>query len=359
MARTLYFTHPMFTLALNQARQLQREHSIIKGNNLVNSPEKPSYYRDGYLQVEANIEKIAASFRKELTKQGAKSRASGVRFVDAGVLFPSFASRLRHIAVLRLRLYLDDSGSQTQTSAFVMAGWIASEKKWKRFEREWQLALDEAGIDIFHATDFFNRKGTCNAKGDRYEEWSDEKHIHFARRFAAIAANPRHNCAGVGRGIDVSAYRDLILPQPLFPNTPHDRFTPILFCTQTCLEWTAKTLGPLLPEGDQIAVYFEQGRGVGETIEWCGYLQEHTSWGSLYCSFTPGSKSALPLQAADLLAHETWRHIKERINPTGRPLRKSFQRLLRGERISINMGTREQFLACLEFIKRFLADSNG
>src|SRR6266403_3687596 len=31
MARTLYLTDPVFALALNQPRQLKREHTIIKG----------------------------------------------------------------------------------------------------------------------------------------------------------------------------------------------------------------------------------------------------------------------------------------------------------------------------------------
>jgi hypothetical protein len=271
--------------------------------------------------------------------------------IDAGALHPR-TSRLRYIAVLRFRLYLDESGSQTDGPVFVVAGWISSEKKWRQFERAWQRALDDAGMKEFHATDFFSRRG-------KYKDWSCEKHVQFSRRFTAIAET--YTSAGVGRGVDLSAYRDLVLPEPLFRvGTPHERFASRLFCTRTCLEWIAEMMRPIImPQGEQIAVIFEGGPGVGETIEWCEYLRRHFSWASLYSSFTSGPKVFLPLQAADLLAHETWRCIKEHLSPTGRPLRKSFQRLIKSKNVSINVGTRKRFIDGINLIKRFSDDPNG
>src|SRR5579864_2030933 len=89
----------------------------------------------------------------DAAKEHAASQCNGrTQSIDAGALHPSFSKR-RHIVVLHLRLNLDDSGSRTKTTAFVMAGWVSTEKKWRHFEREWQQALDDAHIDIFHATD--------------------------------------------------------------------------------------------------------------------------------------------------------------------------------------------------------------
>lgn len=250
----------------------------------------------------------------------------------------------------KLRLYLDDAGKADQP-VFAMGGFVSPEQQWKQFARQWQSALDEAEMDAFHATDFFSRRGKHNKKEGRYEDWPDDKHNRLARRFAAIAE--KYTMLGVGRGIDMSAYRDLVLPEPVFrDSTPHDRFTPSMFCSQMGLEHVARRIRQYVP-GQQVAVVFEQGDGVGEMIEWCRYLQRYTSWAKIYCSFTPGDKSSFPLQAADLLAHETWRHIKEHVAPTGRPLRKSLERLLKGERISIRAGTRDQFIRGIEQIIQF------
>lgn len=250
----------------------------------------------------------------------------------------------------KLCLYLDDAGKADQP-VFAMGGFLAFDREWKQFAGEWQSALDEAEMDEFHATDFFSRRGKHNKKGGRYEDWPDAKHKRFARRFAAIAE--KHTKLGVGRGIDMSAYYDLVYSEPIFRGgTPHNRFTPIMLCSQMCLEHEAKRIQQCRP-GEQVAVVFEQGDGVGEMIEWCRWLQRHTSWAQTYCSFTPDDKSSLPLQAADLLAHETWRHIKEHVTPTGRPLRKSLERLLKGKRISMRAGTRNQFVRGIEQITRF------
>lgn len=232
-----------------------------------------------------------------------------------------------------------------------MGGFLSFDREWKQFVGEWQSALDEAEMDQFHATDFFSRRGKHNKKGGRYEDWPDAKHNRFARRFVAIAE--QHTWLGVGRGIDMPAYRDLVLLESVFRGgTPHDQFTPIMLCGQMCLEHVAKRIQQYVP-GERVAVVFEQGDGVGEMIEWCRWLQCHTSWAQVYCAFTTGDKSSLPLQAADLLAHETWRHLKQHVDPTGRPLRKSLERLLKGGRISMRVGTRNQFARGIKRITQF------
>jgi hypothetical protein len=60
--------------------------------------------------------------------------------------------------------YLDASGKlQRGNAAMTVAGFAAPVKKWIRFEREWQAALDAEGVNIFHATDFASCQGEFNA----------------------------------------------------------------------------------------------------------------------------------------------------------------------------------------------------
>jgi len=250
-----------------------------------------------------------------------------------------------------IRLYLDDAGSEKKDVAFAMGGYIATEKRWAQFERDWRGALDDADIDVFHATDFFSRRGRYNKKGDRYEDWPDHRHIKFAKRFTAIAES--NTDAGVVRGVDVAAYSDLVLPESVFRvGTPHNRMVPRMFCVRTCLEWIARRW-PDRPKKEPIVVILEEGPGVGEVIDWCIWLKRHTSWGAVYCTFTPAPKSSLPLQAADLVAHEGWRLLKETLAPTGRPPRRSLGRLLRRHGVDIGASTRAQLIAGIPEVIKF------
>ena len=78
--------------------------------------------------------------------------------LDIGALHPS-DSKSRHLLVFNFRLYLDDSGSQTTGPVYAIGGYLAPEKQWKQLARSWQRALDEAGIELFHAKQFFRFSG--------------------------------------------------------------------------------------------------------------------------------------------------------------------------------------------------------
>jgi hypothetical protein len=55
------------------------------------------------------------------------------------------------------------------------------------------------------------------------------------------------------------------------------------------------------------------------------------------------------------LAHATRGYLKEYLQPTGQDRRRSFQRLIRSQKVTIKAATREQFGAVIEEIKRFEA----
>lgn len=72
-----------------------------------------------------------------------------------------------------LTLYLDDRGNQDPDSVFVMGALIANESQWKTFSEQWDMALRAAGIESFHATEFFARKGLP------FRTWTNVQHRNF------------------------------------------------------------------------------------------------------------------------------------------------------------------------------------
>lgn len=59
-----------------------------------------------------------------------------------------------------LRVYLDDSQDHPNPSLSLAAGYIAHEGMWDdEFGVAWNSALKDAGVEYFHATEFFSGNG--------------------------------------------------------------------------------------------------------------------------------------------------------------------------------------------------------
>lgn len=230
-----------------------------------------------------------------------------------------------------LKLYLDDS--KDKDSLVVMAGYIAHEEMWETFVAEWSRALREAGVKVFHATDFFNARG-------EFKGWNlkSKRHRNFSRRFTAIAESQA--TLAVCRGIHLDVFREVIAAAPeILRRTPHGRLTPMMWCARSCLEWISIS-GPQhgRPLDEPIAVIIERGPGTPEVLEYLSWLKERGApWMDCFCSFEEGDKSLLPLQGADLIAHETKRRLVEYVKPDGRPIRKSLHRLLKRRMVEMNL----------------------
>ena len=54
--------------------------------------------------------------------------------------------------------YFDDSGHPDDQEAVVVGGFIATEREWLLFEREWEEILAHYGMETFHMTDFEKNK---------------------------------------------------------------------------------------------------------------------------------------------------------------------------------------------------------
>lgn len=258
----------------------------------------------------------------------------------AGGLFPHDAA---HRLVVVFRVYLDES---KRDGVFAVGGYLGHEDQWERFEDQWSLALRQAGVQTFHATDFYNRRG-------EFKGWSDEKQKKFSKLFTAIAESRTE--VGIGRAVDEPAYMEILAPVLSDIHwTPHGKFTPLMWCARLCLEGLIVNYRRQIPWGKvPIAVIFEQGDGVGEVIDYLRELQKRgAEWAGYYTSFGDGPKTLLPLQAADLIVYESAKEIDERLNPTGRPMRKSMGRLARTERLDVKVWTRIDLINAVPEVKK-------
>jgi hypothetical protein len=231
--------------------------------------------------------------------------------------------------VVVIKFFADASGKSDQ-AAFVTAGYAGTETQWEAFEAEWAAALTGAGVQMFHATDFFNFRG-------EFTGWDADpkQHRHFAKTFTAIAEG--RTDVAIARGVDIEAYERVIAPAGFAKHRPQGRFPAMIFCASTMLYEIA--IAPRYKDR-LFEVVFEEEAGASDLIaylDWCKRRGE--TWLARFARIGIGAKRVLPLQAADLIAHELWRHLREMLHPTGRPQRKTLTRLSRRNRVEFKVAT--------------------
>ena len=243
-----------------------------------------------------------------------------------------------HTSVRRLLLvltfYMDDTEDGVR-SVGAMAGYIAHEDMWADFIPAWQAALNAAGVEKFHAADFF--AGVRDFKG-----WKKDprKHKKFERRFSKIAVDMV--TLGVAQGVDLNPFNKWIASSgPILDRTPNGRMTYRMWCARKCLRWIAVN-APNRPPDEDIAVILEDGKGMGETADYLRWLKKRdVPWMAPYVSITTADKKVLPLQAADLIANHAQRELVEFLKPPNdrRPTHRSLSRLLANDLIQMDVTT--------------------
>jgi hypothetical protein len=64
--------------------------------------------------------------------------------------------------------FFDESGHSASTRVVAMGGAIAGPKQWKSVRESWQSTLEKFGVEVFHMTDFENRRG-------EFRDWDENR----------------------------------------------------------------------------------------------------------------------------------------------------------------------------------------
>jgi hypothetical protein len=73
----------------------------------------------------------------------------------ANAIFPF---NVRDRIMVMFSAYFDESGTHTDSPVATVAGFLASDIRWGKFQSPWKKILDELGVDYFHMTDFIAGK---------------------------------------------------------------------------------------------------------------------------------------------------------------------------------------------------------
>jgi hypothetical protein len=117
-----------------------------------------------------------------------------------------------------LRAYIDDSGNDGESPAFVLAGYISTAEHWTLFSDEWQQALDMSPkIDAFKMSEAFGRAWDSEA-----QEWRDGKFTEKMRLLFRIIEAHVDACIAVSFSWDgFRKARDMFSVSGTASSTPY------------------------------------------------------------------------------------------------------------------------------------------
>ena len=207
-------------------------------------------------------------------------------------------------SLVLLKACFDDAGTDDKSEVVTCAGYIAWQKRWNGLDRLWRQTLRSFDVSAFSMKEF------AHFDGD-FKGWPESKRRAFLNQL--LSAITRH----VDHGFIVSVYRSDYERHvsPMVRNRVGSAFS---FCAQVCmglLEFNEMNVEERWPH-HRVHFLFESGTAKGYQVQ-RAFDESYTSKSSLHHlrKMAYGSKAALPLQAADLIAYEANKHLRDWLNP--------------------------------------------
>jgi hypothetical protein len=215
-----------------------------------------------------------------------------------------------------LGVYFDESGTNPNDPALTIAGFISDEERWAAFSEKWKaVVVDTWGLRYFHMADF-------EARQDQFKNWPRDE--ESKRRLDYLLTLIADHVLGL---VSVSFPRDLF----------HAYFSPKPKKVERLYMMTAASAlleASIFPReqapSQKMAVVFETGaRGRHQVQQAYDSLPPGTAEHLNFLSLTFGTKQEYePLQAADILAYETFRHFPKVYGNETRPVRYPLKKIL-------------------------------
>jgi hypothetical protein len=214
-------------------------------------------------------------------------------------------------------VYGDASGSDPALPILALGGFISTVQQWEEFCKQWPKVLASGSVSVYHAADLESRKG-------EFARWSEKKKLRF--QILAYQTLARYVAAGVASVVvraDFEAHK--IHWDKVPQGKPANHY---IFCVHDFIKnvnnW-AKAHGYT---DTPINYIFERGDpGKGEVERIFYELAVDPSFNDRHLignvTFSPkrdkgdprNNKKLQPLQAADIWAYESYKHMNDRILP--------------------------------------------
>jgi len=214
--------------------------------------------------------------------------------------------------------YFDDSGTSPTNSVVAVAGYIGSVSQWQKFNTEWNALLSDFNVPMMHRTDLESFVGD-------FVGWNPEKRNRFVNKAQEIIK--RRTYVAIGNSVIRADFEEV------FPDILKNFYGGAYgYCAMLCIararRWCEK-----VKQAGPIDWVFEAGTAGSTQVDImmkaiCSNESMRRDFRINGWSFR--DKTTIPLQAADVIAYEIFKHVSNQIlQQPQRKTRVSFERLVR------------------------------
>jgi hypothetical protein len=225
----------------------------------------------------------------------------------ANHLHPSWSTE----KIVVLKGYLDGSGTDPNQEVIAVAGWGATEDEWDHWEGRWLQLLGELGLKRWHHTHFLGKHG-------EYKNWEPAKFLFAEGQLIKIFNEI--GLLGIGAAVWLTDYQKAV-GSGKWKTMQTD---PYAFCLNECMEGLIHRFHEA-PKDDGIEVYIDIDTKATQSLA-KALSQWHIDYNRRnknainperdVSTVAGPNRQYIPLQAADILANETYGYMLKR---TGMP----------------------------------------
>jgi hypothetical protein len=210
--------------------------------------------------------------------------------------------------IAMFRAFFDESGTHKESPVMVIAGYVSKLNRLAEFEREWKEVLGEYNIKVFHMTDFLS------SKHKDFRSFDDVTKERILTRLLEIIEG--HIEQALIISLNLSDY-DEVINTDWYKEKCGRPYSILVFGALLEIAGWAE----MHSYKGGIDYVFERGaRHSGEIYEQIRKVQKNARFKEFLHlgSFSFGGKEDMPLQAADILAHQSWCFLRQPSELKGR-----------------------------------------
>jgi hypothetical protein len=203
-----------------------------------------------------------------------------------------------------LKVYMDETGVHSGASVVAVSAYVAKPTTWRTWTKKWNVAKEP--IKVFHSSDCANHQG-------EFRGWTKEQRDQFVAKLLSIL--PARKIFGMVIAIQMEDFKNALKGREELVEMIGNPYT-------CCFQWSVMSIMELANnhgKGERIKFIHEVNDFEGEAQKTFDYVQQSHNPKGIKINLAFGTKAKNPpLQAADILAYEGGKFLKD---PTGTPRR--------------------------------------
>ena len=208
-----------------------------------------------------------------------------------------------------IKIYMDESGVHDGSPVVTVGAYFGRPKQWEAFTRRWNAK--KRPIEVYHATDAQNLRG-------EFKGWATTDRDRLVAGLLPIIA--ASGVAGIVIGIQMIEFDAAMNSHPDLRKMFGTPYT-------ACFQWTVQRVLGIqrkVKNRERLAFFHEANEYEREALESFEWVKKNSNAGNVDMRLKFGTKQDyVPLQAADVLAYEGNRRLRD----PSRPERLAFQAL--------------------------------